>query len=62
MVFLRHLFTRNADLAFLVMAIFAALVLLATWATFLGGTLGLIIAIIFGILLVVTGLFIQRRR
>jgi hypothetical protein len=62
LVFIRHLFTRNADIAFLVMAIFAALVLLATWATFLGGTLGIIIAVIFGILLIVTGLFIQRRR
>jgi hypothetical protein len=62
LVFMRHLFTRNADIAFLLMAIFAALVLLAVWATFLGGTLGIIIAIIFGILLIVTGLFIQRRR
>jgi hypothetical protein len=62
LAFLRHMFTRNADLAFLLMAIFAALVLLAVWAAFLGGTLGLIIAIIFGILLIVSGLFIQRRR
>jgi hypothetical protein len=62
--FLRHLFTRNADLAFLLMAIFAALLLLALggWVGFLGGTLGLIVAIVFGILLVVSGLFIQRRR
>ena len=62
LVILRHLFTRNADLAFLLMAIFAALLLLATWATFLGGTLGIIIAVIFGILLIVSGVFIQRRR
>lgn len=62
LVFMRHLFTRNADTVFLLMAIFAALLLLATWATFLGGTLGVIISIIFGILLVVSGLFIQRRR
>jgi len=62
LAFMRHTFTRNADLAFLLMAIFAALVLLAVWATFLGGTLGLIIAIIFGILLIVSGLLIQRRR
>jgi hypothetical protein len=64
LAFMRHLFTRNADLAFLLMAIFAALVLLALagWVTFLGGTLGVIIAIIFGILLIVSGLFIQRRR
>ena len=62
MVILRHTFTRNADLAFLLMAIFAALVLLATWVAFLGGTLGVIIAVIFGILLIVSGLFIQRRR
>ena len=64
LVFLRHLFTRNADLAFLLMAIFAALLLLALggWVAFLGGTLGLIIAIVFGILLAVSGVFIQRRR
>ena len=64
LVFIRHLFTRNADLAFLLMAIFAALVLLAVgaWVAFLGGTLGVIISIIFGILLIVSGLFIQRRR
>jgi hypothetical protein len=62
LVFGRHLFTRNADLVFLLMAIFAALLLLATWVTFLGGTVGLIIAVIFGALLVVSGLFIQRRR
>jgi hypothetical protein len=62
LVFLRHTFTRNADIAFLLMAIFAALVLLAVWVVFLGGTLGLIIAIIFGILLIVSGLLIQRRR
>jgi hypothetical protein len=62
LVFLRHTFTRNADLTFLLMAIFAALVLLAVWVAFLGGTLGLIIAIVFGILLIVSGLFIQRRR
>jgi hypothetical protein len=62
LVFIRHLFTRNADLAFLLMAIFAALVLLAAWVGFLGGTLGIIIAVIFGILLIVSGLFIQRRR
>jgi hypothetical protein len=62
LVFLRHTFTRNADLAFLLMAIFAALLLLSVWVSFLGGTLGLIIAIIFGILLIVSGLLIQRRR
>jgi hypothetical protein len=65
MVFMRHLFTRNADLAFLLMAIFAALVVLAfppVSVAFLGGTLGLIIAIVFGILLIVSGVFIQRRR
>jgi hypothetical protein len=62
LVFIRHLFTRNADVAFLLMAIFAALVLLATWVAFLGGTLGVIIAVIFGILLIVSGLMIQRRR
>ena len=62
LAFMRHLFTRNADIVFLLMAIFAALVLLAAWVGFLGGTLGVIIAVIFGILLVVSGVFIQRRR
>ena len=62
LVFIRHLFTRNADLVFLLMAIFAALLLLAAWVAFLGGTLGVIIAVIFGILLVASGVFIQRRR
>ncbi|MDQ1546074.1 MAG: hypothetical protein QOH69_978 [Actinomycetota bacterium] len=62
LVFIRHLFTRNADLVFLLMAIFAALLLLAAWVAFLGGTLGVTIAVIFGILLVVSGVFIQRRR
>src|SRR5476651_814157 len=62
LVFIRHLFTRSADIAFLLMAIFAALVLLAAWVSFLGGTLGVIIAVIFGSLLVASGVFIQRRR
>jgi len=62
LVFMRHLFTRNADLSFLLMAIFAALLLLALWVTFLGGTLGTIIAIVFGLLLIISGLMIQRRR
>jgi hypothetical protein len=64
LVFVRHLFTRNADIAFLLLAIFAALSLLGVipGVTFLAGTIGLIFAIIFGILLVVAGLFIQRRR
>jgi hypothetical protein len=64
LVFVGHTFTRNADLTFLLMAIFAALVLLALWVSVfaIGTTLGLIIAIIFGILLIVSGLFIQRRR
>ncbi len=64
LVFVRHLFWRNADIAFLVMAIIAALWLLGFigWIGVLGGTLGLILAIIFGIMLVVAGLFINRRR
>ncbi len=62
LVAVEHTFGRSADLAFLVMAIFAALLLLATWVAFLTGTLGLIVAIIFGILLIVSGLFVERRR
>lgn len=64
LVFVRHLFTRNADIVFLLLAIFAALVLLGVipGITFLAGTIGLIFAIIFGILLVVAGYFIRRRR
>jgi hypothetical protein len=66
LVFVRHLFTRNADIVFLIWAIVAALLLLgaAGWVSVLGIglTLGLIIAVVFGILLVVGGLFIQRRR
>jgi hypothetical protein len=64
LVFVRHLFTRNADIVFLLLAIFAALLLLGVipGITFLAGTIGLIFAVIFGILLVVAGLFIQRRR
>jgi hypothetical protein len=61
LVFVRHLFTRNADIVFLLMAIFAALLLLATWATFLAA-ISLVLAIVFGILLVVSGVLIQRRR
>jgi hypothetical protein len=64
LVFVRHLFTRNADILFLLMAIFAALVLLSElgWVAFLGGTLGSIIVVIFGALLLASGWFIQRRR
>ncbi|HEY1530722.1 MAG TPA: hypothetical protein VGF80_07900 [Galbitalea sp.] len=62
LVFARHLFNRNADLIFLITAIIAALILLATWVAFLAGTLGIILAVLFGIGLVVSGLFIQRRR
>jgi hypothetical protein len=62
LVFMRHLFTRNADVAFLVMGIVAALWLLGTWVAFLGGTFGVILEVIFGILLIISGLFIQRRR
>jgi hypothetical protein len=62
LVFARHLFGRSADLLFLLLGIFAALLLLATWVSFLTGTLVEIVAIVFGILLVVTGFFVQRRR
>jgi hypothetical protein len=64
LVFVRHLFTRNADIVFLLLAIFAALLLLGVipGITFLAGAIGLVFAIIFGVLLVAAGLFIQRRR
>ncbi len=64
LAFLRHLFNRNADIVVLLLAIVAALLLLAVIPgfTFLGGTIGLILSVVFGILLVAAGLLIRRRR
>ena len=61
-VFMRHVFTRNADLAFLIAMIVGAIYLLGLLVAFLSGTLATIVAILFAVLLVVSGFLIQRHR
>jgi hypothetical protein len=62
MVFARGLFSRSASLAFLIAAILAGLLLLGELFSFLPATLVLIIGVLFGILLVATGVLASRRR
>jgi len=62
LVFLRHVFNRRADLAFLLAMIFVALDLLQAWTGFLPGVIDLIVVIVYSVLLVVTGVVLQRRR
>jgi hypothetical protein len=63
LVFVRHLFKRNTNIVFLIMAIFGAIVLLTQlgWVASLGATLTAIIVVIFAVMLLVSGWFIQRR-
>jgi hypothetical protein len=63
LVFLRHFFTRNADIAFLIAAIAGALLLLDDIRHgILPSVLVTILTVLFGALLVVTGVVMQRRR
>ncbi len=59
-IFIRHIFTRRAAAAFLVLAIIAALDLLIILTGVLG-VLGTILSILFGIVLVVVGVLIARK-
>jgi hypothetical protein len=61
-VFVRHIFTRGAGLAFLILGIVTALLFLSALVTFITGTLLVILAILFGVMLIVTGVLIARRR
>lgn len=60
--FMRHVWGRNSDLAFLIASILIALTLIDRLHGFLGGTLTTIITVLFAALLVVTGYFLLRRR
>jgi hypothetical protein len=60
--FMRHVFGRNADLAFLIASILIAIEFLDGLAPFLPTTLRTIISAVFAALLVVTGYFLLRRR
>jgi hypothetical protein len=62
MVFVRSLFWRGASVAFLVAAIVAGLLLLSELVAFLPAGVGVILDVIFGIMLVVTGVLTGRRR
>jgi hypothetical protein len=62
MVFVRNLFSRSASVAFLVAAIAAGLLLLSELVSFLPATLSLILEVIFGIMLIITGVLAGRRR
>ena len=62
-VFARHAFSRRADVAFLVLAIIAAILLFfPLFSIALSATFALILSILFGAMLVVAGLFISWRR
>jgi hypothetical protein len=63
LVFLRRLFSRRANLWFLLAMIFGAIIILnALGGNFLVGILNLIVVVVYGVLLVVGGLFIAQRR
>ena len=59
-IFVRHIFTRRAAAAFLVLAIIAALDLLILLTGVLG-VLATILSILFGVILVVVGVLIARK-
>jgi hypothetical protein len=61
-VFVRHVFTRAAGVAFLILGIVVALLFLSHLTTFITGTLLVILAVLFGIMLIVTGYLVSRRR
>jgi hypothetical protein len=61
-VFVRGLFSRGGSVAFLIAAILAGLLLLSGLVAFLPATLGLIVQVLFGILLIATGVLTGRRR
>jgi len=62
-VFARNIFSRSSSIAFLVLAIIAAILLLPSVFTFaLDTTLAIIIDIVFGAMLIVAGFFMYRRR
>ncbi len=60
--FMRHVWGRNADLAFLIVSILVALEFLDGLHPFLTSILRTIISIVFAVLLIVTGYFLLRRR
>ncbi len=60
--FMRHVWGRNADLAFLIASILIAIEFLDGLTPFLPATLRTIISVVFAALLVVTGYFLLRRR
>jgi hypothetical protein len=62
MVFARDLFWRGASIAFLVAAIVAGLLLLSELVSFLPVTFVVILEVIFGLMLVATGVLTGRRR
>lgn len=62
LVFIRHVFTRGADIAFLILGIVIALIYLSALINFITGTLLVVLVVLFGILLIATGLLISRRR
>jgi hypothetical protein len=62
LVFQRRIFSRRANLSFLLAMIFAALIILNTIANNFFGVLVGVIVVVYGVLLVVAGLFIAQRR
>jgi hypothetical protein len=62
LVFLRHFFTRNGDIVYLIMTIVGALILLSGVRPFLFGYAATVFNIVFAALLVITGVVLQRRR
>jgi hypothetical protein len=61
-VFARDLFWRGASIAFLVAAIVAGLLLLSEIGTFMPATFVTVLEVIFGIMLIATGVLTGRRR
>lgn len=61
-VFARDLFWRGASIAFLVAAIVAGLLLLSQLGTFMPATFDTVLEVIFGIMLIATGVLTGRRR
>lgn len=61
-VIIRHTFSRLADLFFLITAILAAILLGHQWLTFISGAVETVVAILFGIGLVISGFLVARRR
>ncbi|HEX4444758.1 MAG TPA: hypothetical protein VHZ81_14410, partial [Galbitalea sp.] len=59
---IRHVYSRSADLVYLLAAIVVSIILFNQLHGFLTGTLAIIVSVLYGLLLLVAGIFIALRK